>query len=40
MTVGDGIVLYLAQVKRAVAAGARFVVSPGSDKEVVATCRH
>jgi 2-dehydro-3-deoxyphosphogluconate aldolase/(4S)-4-hydroxy-2-oxoglutarate aldolase len=39
LTVGAGTVLTAEQAKRAVAAGARFVVSPGFDEEVVATCR-
>ncbi|MFI8534896.1 bifunctional 4-hydroxy-2-oxoglutarate aldolase/2-dehydro-3-deoxy-phosphogluconate aldolase [Streptomyces aquilus] len=39
LTVGAGTVLTAAQAERAVAAGARFVVSPGFDEEVVATCR-
>ncbi len=39
LTVGAGTVLTADQAERAVAAGARFVVSPGFDEEVVATCR-
>ncbi|MEV6940442.1 bifunctional 4-hydroxy-2-oxoglutarate aldolase/2-dehydro-3-deoxy-phosphogluconate aldolase [Streptomyces sp. NPDC051172] len=39
LTVGAGTVLTAEQAERAVAAGARFVVSPGFDEEVVATCR-
>lgn len=39
LTVGAGTVLTAEQAKRAVAAGARFVVSPGFDEDVVATCR-
>ncbi|WP_328825927.1 bifunctional 4-hydroxy-2-oxoglutarate aldolase/2-dehydro-3-deoxy-phosphogluconate aldolase [Streptomyces sp. NBC_00252] len=39
LTVGAGTVLTPQQAERAVAAGARFVVSPGFDAEVVATCR-
>jgi 2-dehydro-3-deoxyphosphogluconate aldolase/(4S)-4-hydroxy-2-oxoglutarate aldolase len=39
LTVGAGTVLTSEQAERAVAAGARFVVSPGYDAEVVATCR-
>jgi 2-dehydro-3-deoxyphosphogluconate aldolase/(4S)-4-hydroxy-2-oxoglutarate aldolase len=39
LTVGAGTVLSSEQAERAVAAGARFVVSPGFDEEVVATCR-
>ena len=39
LTVGAGTVLTPEQAERAVAAGARFVVSPGFDEEVVATCR-
>jgi 2-dehydro-3-deoxyphosphogluconate aldolase/(4S)-4-hydroxy-2-oxoglutarate aldolase len=38
-TVGAGTVLTPEQAERAVAAGARFVVSPGFDAEVVAVCR-
>ncbi|MEX5637834.1 bifunctional 4-hydroxy-2-oxoglutarate aldolase/2-dehydro-3-deoxy-phosphogluconate aldolase [Parafrankia sp. FMc2] len=39
MTVGAGTVLTQDQAERAVAAGARFVVSPGYDEEVIAKCR-
>lgn len=39
LTVGAGTVLTPDQAERAVAAGARFVVSPGYDEEVVARCR-
>ncbi|MFE1313139.1 bifunctional 4-hydroxy-2-oxoglutarate aldolase/2-dehydro-3-deoxy-phosphogluconate aldolase [Streptomyces sp. NPDC058755] len=39
LTVGAGTVLTPEQAERAVAAGARFVVSPGFDEEVVARCR-
>ncbi|MFI7400549.1 bifunctional 4-hydroxy-2-oxoglutarate aldolase/2-dehydro-3-deoxy-phosphogluconate aldolase [Streptomyces sp. NPDC049541] len=39
LTVGAGTVLTAEQAERAVAAGARFVVSPGFDDEVVARCR-
>ncbi|WP_330292729.1 bifunctional 4-hydroxy-2-oxoglutarate aldolase/2-dehydro-3-deoxy-phosphogluconate aldolase [Streptomyces sp. NBC_00576] len=39
LTVGAGTVLTAEQAERAVAAGARFVVSPGFDEEVVAKCR-
>ncbi|WP_254552760.1 bifunctional 4-hydroxy-2-oxoglutarate aldolase/2-dehydro-3-deoxy-phosphogluconate aldolase [Kitasatospora sp. MMS16-BH015] len=39
LAVGAGTVLTPEQARRAVAAGARFVVSPGYDEEVVATCR-
>jgi 2-dehydro-3-deoxyphosphogluconate aldolase / (4S)-4-hydroxy-2-oxoglutarate aldolase len=38
-TVGAGTVLNPADVDRAVAAGARFIVSPGLDPEVVRRCR-
>jgi 2-dehydro-3-deoxyphosphogluconate aldolase/(4S)-4-hydroxy-2-oxoglutarate aldolase len=38
-TVGAGTVLTPADVDRAVAAGARFIVSPGFDAEVVRRCR-
>ncbi|MYS88672.1 MULTISPECIES: bifunctional 4-hydroxy-2-oxoglutarate aldolase/2-dehydro-3-deoxy-phosphogluconate aldolase [Streptomyces] len=38
LTVGAGTVLTPEQAERAVAAGARFVVSPGFDEEVVAKC--
>ncbi|WEH13037.1 bifunctional 4-hydroxy-2-oxoglutarate aldolase/2-dehydro-3-deoxy-phosphogluconate aldolase [Streptomyces sp. VNUA24] len=38
LVVGAGTVLTAEQAKRAVAAGARFVVSPGFDDEVVAKC--
>ncbi|MCQ9129637.1 PfkB family carbohydrate kinase [Streptomyces hilarionis] len=39
LAVGAGTVLTAEQAERAVAAGARFVVSPGFDEEVVNTCR-
>ncbi|MER6030942.1 bifunctional 4-hydroxy-2-oxoglutarate aldolase/2-dehydro-3-deoxy-phosphogluconate aldolase [Streptomyces sp. NPDC001851] len=39
LAVGAGTVLTPEQAERAVAAGARFVVSPGHDAEVVARCR-
>lgn len=39
LTVGAGTVLTSEQAERAVAAGARFVVSPGLDEEVIAACR-
>ncbi|MER5182267.1 bifunctional 4-hydroxy-2-oxoglutarate aldolase/2-dehydro-3-deoxy-phosphogluconate aldolase [Streptomyces sp. NPDC002896] len=39
LAVGVGTVLTPEQAERAVAAGARFVVSPGFDEEVVAKCR-
>ncbi|GHE52529.1 bifunctional 4-hydroxy-2-oxoglutarate aldolase/2-dehydro-3-deoxy-phosphogluconate aldolase [Streptomyces capitiformicae] len=39
LVVGAGTVLTPQQAERAVAAGARFVVSPGFDEEVVAKCR-
>lgn len=39
LAVGAGTVLTGDQAERAVAAGARFVVSPGYDEEVVARCR-
>jgi 2-dehydro-3-deoxyphosphogluconate aldolase / (4S)-4-hydroxy-2-oxoglutarate aldolase len=39
LAVGAGTVLTPEQAERAVAAGARFVVSPGFDEEVVAMCR-
>ena len=39
LIVGAGTVLTPEQAERAVAAGARFVVSPGFDEEVVAKCR-
>ncbi|WP_406131569.1 bifunctional 4-hydroxy-2-oxoglutarate aldolase/2-dehydro-3-deoxy-phosphogluconate aldolase [Streptomyces sp. NBC_00989] len=39
LTVGAGTVLTPEQAERAVAAGARFVVCPGFDAEVVAMCR-
>jgi 2-dehydro-3-deoxyphosphogluconate aldolase/(4S)-4-hydroxy-2-oxoglutarate aldolase len=39
LAVGAGTVLTPEQAERAVAAGARFVVSPGFDEEVVAACR-
>lgn len=38
MTVGAGTVLNLEQGKRAVAAGAKFIVSPGFDEELVKWC--
>lgn len=38
MTVGAGTILSVAQAGRAVAAGARFIVSPGFDETVVAWC--
>ncbi|MGQ4363507.1 bifunctional 4-hydroxy-2-oxoglutarate aldolase/2-dehydro-3-deoxy-phosphogluconate aldolase [Streptomyces sp. SAS_272] len=38
LTVGAGTVLTPGQVERAVAAGARFVVSPGFDEQVVSRC--
>nr|WP_257039970.1 bifunctional 4-hydroxy-2-oxoglutarate aldolase/2-dehydro-3-deoxy-phosphogluconate aldolase [Streptomyces sp. TLI_55] len=38
LTVGAGTVLTAEQAERAVTAGARFVVSPGFDEEVVAKC--
>jgi 2-dehydro-3-deoxyphosphogluconate aldolase/(4S)-4-hydroxy-2-oxoglutarate aldolase len=38
MLVGAGTVLTCAQVDRAVEAGARFIVSPGLDEEVVGHC--
>ena len=38
MLVGAGTVLSVEQVKRAVAAGAKFIVSPGFDEEVVKYC--
>ncbi len=38
MTVGAGTVLSLEQVDRAVEAGARFIVSPGTNPEVVRYC--
>ena len=38
MVVGAGTVVNLEQCKRAVAAGAQFIVSPGYDEEVVAWC--
>ena len=38
MLVGAGTVLSVEQVKRAVAAGAKFIVSPGFDEEVVMYC--
>lgn len=40
MLVGAGTVVRAAQVDAAVAAGARFVVSPGLHDDVVARCRH
>ncbi|BDT92432.1 hypothetical protein IFM12275_24080 [Nocardia sputorum] len=39
LTVGAGTVVTRGQAERAVAAGARFVVSPGYDEEVVARCQ-
>ncbi|MFC8342319.1 bifunctional 4-hydroxy-2-oxoglutarate aldolase/2-dehydro-3-deoxy-phosphogluconate aldolase [Streptomyces sp. NPDC057280] len=39
LTVGAGTVLTPEQAERAVAAGARFVVSPGFDEDVVTKCR-
>jgi 2-dehydro-3-deoxyphosphogluconate aldolase/(4S)-4-hydroxy-2-oxoglutarate aldolase len=39
LVVGAGTVLTPQQAERAVAAGARFVVSPGFDEDVVAKCR-
>ncbi|GGN51383.1 hypothetical protein GCM10011579_007160 [Streptomyces albiflavescens] len=39
LAVGAGTVLTPEQAERAVAAGARFVVSPGFDEEVIAKCR-
>jgi 2-dehydro-3-deoxyphosphogluconate aldolase / (4S)-4-hydroxy-2-oxoglutarate aldolase len=39
LTVGAGTVLTAEQAERAVAAGARFVVSPGFDEAVVEKCR-
>ncbi|MEW2395424.1 bifunctional 4-hydroxy-2-oxoglutarate aldolase/2-dehydro-3-deoxy-phosphogluconate aldolase [Streptomyces sp. NPDC046862] len=39
LAVGAGTVLTPEQAERAVAAGARFVVSPGFDEEVVVRCR-
>ncbi|MEV4116259.1 hypothetical protein [Nonomuraea sp. NPDC049695] len=39
LTVGAGTVLSPEEAERAVAAGARFVLSPGFDEEVVATCQ-
>ncbi|MCX4878200.1 bifunctional 4-hydroxy-2-oxoglutarate aldolase/2-dehydro-3-deoxy-phosphogluconate aldolase [Streptomyces sp. NBC_00847] len=39
LTVGAGTVLTAGQAERAVAAGARFVVSPGFDEDVIAKCR-
>lgn len=38
MAVGAGTVLTVAQIEAAVAAGARFIVSPGFDPELVAYC--
>ncbi|MFF0018527.1 bifunctional 4-hydroxy-2-oxoglutarate aldolase/2-dehydro-3-deoxy-phosphogluconate aldolase [Streptomyces sp. NPDC005374] len=40
LAVGAGTVLTTEQAERAVATGARFVVSPGLDEEVIATCRN
>lgn len=39
LTVGAGTILTPEQAERAVAAGARFIVSPGLDDDVLATCR-
>lgn len=39
LAVGAGTILTPEQAERAVAAGARFVVSPGFDEDVVTTCR-
>ncbi|MFD8309442.1 bifunctional 4-hydroxy-2-oxoglutarate aldolase/2-dehydro-3-deoxy-phosphogluconate aldolase [Streptomyces sp. NPDC059690] len=39
LAVGAGTVLTPEQAERAVAAGARFIVSPGFDEEVIAKCR-
>ncbi|MFE3037904.1 bifunctional 4-hydroxy-2-oxoglutarate aldolase/2-dehydro-3-deoxy-phosphogluconate aldolase [Streptomyces canus] len=39
LTVGAGTVLTPEQAERAVAAGARFVVCPGFDEDVIAKCR-
>ncbi|MCX5053579.1 MULTISPECIES: bifunctional 4-hydroxy-2-oxoglutarate aldolase/2-dehydro-3-deoxy-phosphogluconate aldolase [unclassified Streptomyces] len=39
LAVGAGTVLTSEQAERAVAAGARFVVSPGFDEDVIAKCR-
>ncbi|MFE2424128.1 bifunctional 4-hydroxy-2-oxoglutarate aldolase/2-dehydro-3-deoxy-phosphogluconate aldolase [Streptomyces hokutonensis] len=39
LVVGAGTVLTAEQAERAVAAGARFVVSPGVDHEVISRCR-
>ncbi|OPG09534.1 keto-deoxy-phosphogluconate aldolase [Streptomyces sp. GKU 895] len=39
LVVGAGTVLTVEQAERAVAAGARFVVSPGLDHEVIAWCQ-
>lgn len=39
LTVGAGTVLNAAQAERAVAAGARFIVSPGLDSDIAARCR-
>jgi 2-dehydro-3-deoxyphosphogluconate aldolase / (4S)-4-hydroxy-2-oxoglutarate aldolase len=39
LTVGAGTILDPAQVERAVAAGAQFIVSPGLDVDVVRRCR-
>jgi 2-dehydro-3-deoxyphosphogluconate aldolase / (4S)-4-hydroxy-2-oxoglutarate aldolase len=39
LTVGGGTILEPAQVDRAVAAGARFIVSPGFDAAIVRRCR-
>ena len=39
LTVGAGTVVNEAQAERAVAAGARFIVSPGLDADIAARCR-
>ena len=39
LLVGAGTVLSVGQARRAVDAGARFVVSPGTDPEIVRWCR-
>ena len=38
MVVGAGTVLNIEQVEKAVAAGAKFIVSPGFDEEIVDYC--
>lgn len=38
LLVGAGTVLGAAQVRDCLAAGARFIVSPGTDRDVIATC--